>query len=337
MAHSPETGPPTGGPGSQHAGAPGRIFVLGRNRSGTKWLTNQISNHPQVAAITAPKTGVLEANLFEHLPRMFGDLKVNDNYYAFLAAFMKSSYFHRSGVNESFLYEVRYDDYLRFFDALMGRLAAQRGATHWLQKGSSQMFPVLLERFPEAKFIVMRREDVLANVRSSVALRGAGSDTRNKPAMVARELASYYLHRAIELDHLERANVRVVTYEQLSSDKERVMKTVCEHLGLAYDEAVLEDRFPPNTSFSRGKRSEVFTPLDLRTFALLRPLFRALPVTLLRAMNRARPKRTPPKGQRLLIAGAFKTFRYEVEARRAELESEAPAPSAVAEPGEPTR
>src|SRR5690606_28021639 len=89
--------------------SPGRIFVLGRNRSGTKWLTNQISNHPQVAAITATNTGVLEANLFEHLPRMFGDLSINDHYYAFLAAFMKSSFFHRSGLPESCLYEKRHD------------------------------------------------------------------------------------------------------------------------------------------------------------------------------------------------------------------------------------
>ena len=295
--------------------SPGRIFVLGRNRSGTKWLTNQISNHPQVAAITAANTGVLEANLFEHLPRMFGDLTINDHYYAFLAAFMKSSYFHRSGLPESCLFEQRHDDYLEFFSTFMDNLAHSRGASHWLQKGSSHMFPVLLERFPDAKFIVMRREDVLANVRSSVALKGAASAARNKPLLVARELASYYLHRAIELDHLHHPNVHLVTYERLSGAKAEVMREVCAYLELEFDDVVLEDAFPPNTSFARSKPTEVFTQRDLRTFALLRPLFSSLPADVLLGLQRLRPKRGPRKGQRLLIAGAFRTFRNDVEAR----------------------
>src|SRR5690606_16112980 len=234
--------------------------------------------------------------------------------YAFLAAFMKSSFFHRSGLPESYLFERRHHDYLEFFSALMDRLAQARGASHWLQKGSSHMFPLLLARFPEAKFIAMRREDVLANVRSSVALKGAGSAERNKPLLLARELASYYLHRAIELDHLDYPNVRLVTYERLRGSKTEVMKEVCEFLELEFDDVVLEDAFPPNTSFARTKPAEVFTPLDLRTFALLKPLFSLLPVRLWRGLHDLRPKREPRKGQRLLISGAFKTFRPEVEA-----------------------
>lgn len=296
---------------------PGRIFVLGRNRSGTKWLTNQISNHPEVAAITAAGTGVLEANLFGQLPQMFGDLEINDHYYAFLAAFMKSSFFHRSGLPESVLYERRHTDYLEFFAWFMDRLAEVRGTKFWLQKGSSLMFPVLLRTFPDAKFIVMRREDVLANVRSSVALRGAGSAEQHKPRMVARELASYYLHRAIELDHLELPNVRLATYERLRSDKEGVLREVCEFLGLEFSAALLEDSFPPNTSYRKSKPEEVFTGLDNRTFALLQPLFRSLPTPFLRALHGARGRSRPRKGQRLLIAGSFKTFRREVEALQA--------------------
>lgn len=297
------------------ATAPGQIFVLGRNRSGTKWLTNQIANHPAVAAITAPETGALEANIFEHLPKMFGDLAINDNYYAFLAAFMKSSYFHRSGLPESALFGLRHNGYLELFAFLMDRLAAERGREYWLQKGSSLMLPELKRVFPGAKYLIMRRTNVLDNVRSSIALKGANSAKRNKPLLVAREISSYYLHRGVEQVHLVQPNVHLVNYEAMKVDKVGVMRAVCEFIGLEYDPVVLEDAFPPNTSYKRKKRDDVLTHADRRAFEIMRPVIGALPLPLLRRLYHGRVRRAPRKGEKLLISGAFKSFRREVEAR----------------------
>ncbi|HZJ09901.1 MAG TPA: sulfotransferase, partial [Trueperaceae bacterium] len=256
--------------------APGQILVLGRNRSGTKWLSNQVANHPAVAAITAPRIGVLEANLFSHFPRMFGDLSVDDHYYAFLAAFMRSSYFHGSGLPESVLYDRRHTDYLAFFGHFMDRLAAARAAESWLQKGSSLLLPRLHGAFPEARFLIMRRTNVLENVRSSVALRLASRPVRVGPVLLGRELASYYLHRGVEQAYVGHPNVQLVTYESLRADKEQVLRAVCEFLQLDFDPAVLVDTFPANTSYKKVRRETVLSVADVRAFRVLEPLIRAL-------------------------------------------------------------
>lgn len=308
------TSSPSGGPAADREPGSGQVFVLGRNRSGTKWLTNQLSSHPLVAAITAPETGVLEANIFEHMPKMFGDLSIDDNYYAFLACFMKSSYFQRTGLQESVLYERRHQDYLELFLFLMERVAAARGATHWLQKGTSLMLPVLHAEFPHARYLIMRRGNVLDNVLSSIALRRQAGAKGRMPSVIARELASYYLHRGVEEQYLGKENVHLVTYEGMMADKERELRRACEFLGLEFDHVMLADAFPRNTSFKKAKREDVLTKGDLRTFDLLQPVVRALPVGILRRLYQGRVRPAPRKGERMLVRGSFKTFRREVEA-----------------------
>lgn len=300
---------------SEGTSEPKQIFVLGRNRSGTKWLTNQVSNHPQVAAITAPETGVLEANIFEHLPRMFGDLSIDDHYYAFLAAFAKSSFFARSGLPESVLFEQRHERYLDLFAFMMDRLADERRCDYWLQKGSSLMLPELMRRFPAAKFLIMRRIDVLANVSSSIALKRANSAKQDKPRLLAREVASYYLHRATEQQYRGRANCHFVEYESMRADKEQVMRAACQFIGLEFSPEVLVDAFPPNTSFRRRRRDEVLTSNDLRFFKVADAVLKRMPLAVLRRVYEGRLRRPPRKGERLLIAGAFKTFRRDIEER----------------------
>lgn len=289
------------------------MFVLGRNRSGTKWLTNQVSSHPEVAAITAPEIGVLESILLEHMQMMFGDLSIDDHYYGFLAAFMHSSYFTCSGLPESVLFERRHTDYLEFFGYFMNRLAEHRGTRFWLQKGSSLLLPRLREAFPDAKFLLMRRTNVLENVSSSIALSGANSSVRSKPLLVARTLASYYAHRGIEQRYLSDPNVMLFTYESMRTDKKRVLRSACEFLGLEFDERMLHDAFPPNTSFKRVNRKEVLTRLDRLAFDVLDPLFSALPGSLVYGLQKRVSRTGPRKGQRVLIEGAFRTFRHDIE------------------------
>lgn len=302
-----------GGPAADGAPSYGQIFVLGRNRSGTKWLTNQLSNHPEVAAITGPETGVLEANLFEHLPKMFGDLGISDHYYAFLACFAKSSYFLRTGLPESVLFERRHESYLEVFRFLMERLAESRGASAWLQKGNSLMLPALQAEFPNARFLIMRRSNVVDNVRSSIALNAGQTAGRRMPAVIARELASYYLHRGIEEEFIGRANVHLVTYEAMVGGKERVLREVSDFVGLDFDPVMLEDAYPRNTSYKKAKRADVLTGADLRTFEVLEPVIRAMPVSVLRRLYQGGVRPDPRPGERVLMPGSFKVFRTQVE------------------------
>jgi len=135
--------------------------------------------------------------------------------------------------------------------------------------------------------------------------------------VIARELASYYLHRRVEMGFVNRPNIRLVTYESMRSDKERVLRDVCAFLDLEFHPGMLDDAFPPNTSYKRSRPEEILTKADVGTFKLLRPLVSALPLPLLRRLQHGRVRPGPRKGERLLVAGAFKTFRREVEAARA--------------------
>ncbi|MFO7544706.1 MAG: sulfotransferase [Trueperaceae bacterium] len=294
------------------------IFVVGRNRSGTKWLANSISNHEDVSSIRgarSERTGVLEANLFLHFPAIFGDLSINDHYYAFLASFKHSNYFLLTGLPESVLYEKRHLDYLSLFRFLMDRTAEARGQPMWLQKASSLMLPELYRAFPDARFVVIQRTNVRDNVRSSIALgsRGKALD-RHKPNRVARELFSYYVHRATERAYLHHPNVLRVTYEDMRERREATLREVCAFVGLTFDACVLEDRYRPNSSFVARKRDEVLTPVDTRVFQLLHPFARVVPGSMLRFFQGMEQRLLGPRRQgRRLISGAFGMYRNEVE------------------------
>ena len=42
-----------------------RIIIIGMDRSGTKWISNEISNHPDIIAIRDEEhNGILETNMF---------------------------------------------------------------------------------------------------------------------------------------------------------------------------------------------------------------------------------------------------------------------------------
>ncbi|MBA7629902.1 hypothetical protein ES703_37409 [subsurface metagenome] len=46
------------------------IFVIGKNRSGTKWLSNVIANHKDIACIQHELFGgILEANVISRMPK----------------------------------------------------------------------------------------------------------------------------------------------------------------------------------------------------------------------------------------------------------------------------
>jgi len=70
------------------------IFVLGRNRSGTKWLTNLIANHPDVYCVQSESHGgVIETNLFDRADTSFGNPAIAENYIAFMAWFEQTDFF----------------------------------------------------------------------------------------------------------------------------------------------------------------------------------------------------------------------------------------------------
>ena len=296
------------------------IFVFGKNRSGTKWLSNLIANHSDVACMQQAKGGgIMETNLFRNCPAVFGDLAVNENNLAFLAFFTRSSLFKLSGLSEQDLYERRFYSYFEFFDHVMNKVARKEQKGTWLQKGDSLELPQVIEHYPEAKFIVIRRGDAKANIISNLALftRDASAEVRaQKPsnAAVVQQTFSYYLHKKIEEKYAHRSNVKTVFFEDLKARKREVIEEVCRFVGLPFEEQVVEEQFGKNSSFSKdAKREEVITGAQHRLIDTLSPVLDNLPLFVLATLFNAREavaRRNPSRNR--FINGTLSLYREEV-------------------------
>ncbi|MFO7899523.1 MAG: sulfotransferase [Planctomycetota bacterium] len=279
-----------GAPGILAAGREGRravtrpIFVIGKNRSGTKWLSNILSSHPDVVSVQREGAGgIVETNLLLNFPAVFGDLRRPENYCAMAAAFSKSNFFRCTGLPEKILFHRQFDDYADFFRHVMHSFARRCAKRFWLQKADVLVLPMLYEAFPDARFVLIER-NILDNIRSSVALARLAS---NRKASVLKEVALYQLASRTARRFAKRPRVLRITYEALEAHREEITRRACDHLGLSYSPHMLEDRFERNTSFRNGiRRDEMLSWLDITCIRILGPLFRLIPLPALSALRR---------------------------------------------------
>ena len=70
------------------------LFVVGLNRSGTKWLSNTLCQHAEVAGVLHERfTGILETNMLDTIPRVFPDLREGDDYAAVIELWSATEFF----------------------------------------------------------------------------------------------------------------------------------------------------------------------------------------------------------------------------------------------------
>ncbi|MFP4501375.1 MAG: sulfotransferase family protein [Candidatus Hydrogenedentota bacterium] len=259
------------------------IFVMGKHRSGTKWLSNILSNHPDVASVQRDGAdGILEADVLLTYPQIFGDLGQDENYCAMAAAFSRSNFFVCTGLDEAVLFSAKIEGYCAFFRHVMDAFAAKENKQYWLQKSNSVVFPMLHAAFPDAKFIVIER-DMVDNIRSSIGLARMHGQ---REASLAKEVGLYQLSRRTMQRYLNKSNVLHVTYEDLRADREQLTRRICGFLGLPFAEVLLTDRYAKNTSFRDStKRDEALSAFDIARIRAFGLLFRALPFPVLRALR----------------------------------------------------
>ena len=73
------------------------IFVMGTARSGTTWLANILSNHNEVAAVTAPEHhGIHESHVYDYTRYCFpSHITCKD----FISRYMKEDYYKILGID----------------------------------------------------------------------------------------------------------------------------------------------------------------------------------------------------------------------------------------------
>ena len=286
------------------------VFVIGRIRSGTKWLSNLLGAHPEVAAISGRRAGLLSTCMFDRLPDTFGSLKDDSNFYAFLACYSKTDFFRLTGLPEEFLYRLDTRNYFEIFRQMMDAYAQRSGRALWVQKSKSILLPQLYENFPDARFVIIRR-NLMDNIRSSIGLALSHGDERANTLTTA---LSYYHHVKTEERYRGRENVYFVEFEELKADTVGTMKRVCAFLGIEFRPEMLDTGYAPNTSFSEKiKRERMMRRRDLILLGLAEPVISRLPVTLLDRFFRLKTGfRKMPYRETRLSANYFNMLKQEL-------------------------
>jgi hypothetical protein len=215
--------------------------------------------------------------MFWYMPRTFGSLSNDENYFGFLVCFSQDNFFRLTGLKQSVLFSERINDYSDFFRYIMDLYAQKEGKGYWLQKANSLHLDRLYREFPDAKFIIIQRE-IEDNIRSTIALR-LKNDDRSEPVRGAiGEAFRYYMARKAEQRFQGKDNVMEVKFVEFKANKERVMQDVCAFIGIQYHAEMLRDTFEKNTSFRGGvSRDKILRKRDRLLIRLFFPICRVVP------------------------------------------------------------
>jgi hypothetical protein len=285
------------------------ILVVGHIRSGTKWLSNLLCNHPQIAGVQSERTGgIVETNMFHRMQTKF-DLRAADDYVGFIELWRHTEFVRASGLDVSFLYDLdpRPRTFTQIFATVMERYASLSQSAYWLQKCGPDIAEWLKDDLRAPKLVLIARDE-LAVARSIRHM------SRNRHGQ-------FSLLKALpEIVHSQRRTRRLaaspdsvlVTYEELKKNTAASLEKICDFLELDFDPAMLEVPFSRNTSFSAGSAAAT-RPSDSRLEAATVAALRALPMAVLRqVLSLKKPKSLP----RPFVSGTFSSMKEKLADRK---------------------
>lgn len=262
------------------------IFVLGKHRSGTTWLANQLCQHSQIAGITHERhEGIHESAYFTWIYNRYGDLDVLTNYMEFVQVMVASDYFQLADISEEFLYSLWPARYETVFRAVMDDYAARHNATHWIEKSPSHTFMAekIAQYYPDAKFISIVR-DVEAVVASMVA-RDFGSDGTKQARrrfIIATVISwAFYNKSVLHFSH-KTDRLLQISYETLRTDLTGTLQQVCTFLEIPYVPELCQEAFVPNTSYQKVSRGQILSDAEKRLIKFIQSAIMLLPPSVMK-------------------------------------------------------
>jgi hypothetical protein len=246
----------------------GFAFIVGHRKSGSTWLLNLLSLHPEVR-------GVMETSLFEigwrepdplrRTRRVFrttpwskgGGLRARavHRFTSSVAPLLKwvkpalelppedrpaflpdLSLGEQIALRRRLLASPDPEEYCRvFFDFLREQLSP-RG--YLIEKSPRQVHEIEHIRavFPDAKLIMIHRDGRDVVISDSFFTRDYG----RQPFSFEQAVRDWRDDMEAQFQHAERHGVFVCSYEDLLSDGPEVVRDLLDYLGLPYDEALIE-------------------------------------------------------------------------------------------------
>jgi len=268
------------------------VFVVGRNRSGTTWLANQLCEHPDIVGVQHERHhGIHESAYFRMIDGRYGDLSERINYAEFVEVMEASDFFRLAGADKDFLYSLWPTNYERVFRAVMDRFADEHGAKAWLEKADVQEAALqkVLAAYPDARIVGIIRDPV-TNTASTVAPLPSDGSAGWRPWMLLRmPLVWAYTTKVLKAFARRNDRVCLVRYEQMREDLEGTLRCVVGALGLAWDPAVLGQTYKPQSSFrSKEDRKKALSPAEKALVRVVASVGLLMPRCLLRLADRLR-------------------------------------------------
>lgn len=286
MAGSPPSGSPLATP----------VFVLGKHRSGTTWLANQLCQHSRIAGVQHPTHhGIHESAYFSRIDGRYGDLARQANYSEFVEVMAASDYFHLAGADRLFLYSLWPSTYADVFRAVMDRYAAGRGADFWVEKSPSHtpLVASIARDYPDARFVGIIR-NVVDVVASSLA-RPRSPGSGHRWGRIVRTTGDWIrCKRALQAFARGSSRILLVRYEKLTLDLEGELREVCRFLGIDFKPKMVHEAFPPNSSFfEAGERAGALSRLEKHLVRGMASTLDHLPVSMWELPRSPQRKRGP--------------------------------------------
>lgn len=247
--------------GLQRSGRSARerpIFVFGCPRSGTSLLSRILNNHPRIGI-------PFESHIFHYMYRWaprYGDLSEEDRVEALVADLLTMEdvkEWNPPATLRGTMNALRRHDFHGVFDAMLTSWAAAQGKSRWGEKTPQHalQWREILPGFPDAQVLYLIRDGRDVGLSYKRAFFGP----KHMYAIARRWV--HFLRVGEEIRQALGANgLLPVRYEDLITNPETVVRTICEFLGEGFDAAMLQPQ-----------RSDVPYPTDRRNLEnLQRPI-----------------------------------------------------------------
>lgn len=299
---------------------PRPIFVLGKQRSGTTWLANQLCQHPMITGVRHEHhLGIDESAYFSSIYGRYGDLSEKQNFVEFVEVIGASDYFRLANATKDFLYALWPTTYEGLFLSVMNKFAEESGSAYWLEKSPNHTLMVgeLAKMYPDARFVAVIR-DVEEVVASTISRSQGGRSPLARTAAIIQTVISWSYFMKVICSFAYRSNrIFVIYHEEMRQDLGGMLSAVCDFLEIDFDEQVLCQAYRPNTSFrSDSGRKQALSSREKRLIELISNLSSATPLW---ALHGARKLRERLKGRSPLPSWFFSMSSF---CQNSEVESE---------------
>lgn len=228
------------------------IFVLGKHRSGTSWVTNILLSHPNIF------TPQHEAHQGQHESAFFSSVMPYFNWgwteqdRIALKATFEVSDFYKLAIDPSLVNFDQLDSLSdsppEFFRKVMNTAARARACTHWVEKSPAHTLYIkeIYKYYPDAKFIAVSR-DIIDTVISTV-YRSSNSNSLLIWVKNSMRAVTYY-----KILSRHKSKIYWIKYEELKNNYNNTIKDLFEYLDLEVDKNEIKSNYAPNTTFIKNK------------------------------------------------------------------------------------